>query len=107
MVVFSKPLPYGLSKPSKRTLVLILGTTLLLRSLPGRILHDIYFRTPATSRKDKGKANVPPGDRLKQTLQQIYEEDEQGRTWLLVPYEGGIRKVSLLFSYFRLSPQGS
>lgn len=102
MAVFSKPLPYGLSRrpPSKRTLVLLLGTALLLRALPGRILHDVLTRASVKSRKDKGKAKVPPEDQLKQTLQQIYEEDEQGRIWLLVPYEGGVRKVSLLLFLF-------
>lgn len=96
MAVFSKPLPHIFTQhpPSKRTVLLVIGTVLLLRALPGRILRDVLIRALNNPRGDKGKEKGFPDDQLKQTLQQIYEEDEQGRLWLLVPYEGGVRKVS-------------
>lgn len=97
MAVFSKPLLDSFTKHphQKRTIILVLGTLLLLRALPGRVLHDVVIRASTASRKDKGKGKAIPVDQLKQTLQQIYEEDEQGRISLLVPYEGGVQKASL------------
>ncbi|KAF9447678.1 hypothetical protein P691DRAFT_706310 [Macrolepiota fuliginosa MF-IS2] len=98
MAIFSKPLPlhsFNEHRPSKRTLLLAIGTLLLLRALPGRALRSAFTRTSADPHNDKGKQKASADDQLKQTLQEIYEEDEQGRIWLLVPYEGGVQKVLL------------
>ncbi|KAF5350965.1 hypothetical protein D9756_008232 [Leucocoprinus leucothites] len=100
MTVFSKPLPYPFNtkqSPSRRTILLILGTVLLLRSLPVQVLHKVFAKVSSGSRKrnrDKGKGRALPDDDIKSLQEQIYEEDEQGRTWLLVPYEGGVQKYN-------------
>jgi hypothetical protein len=102
MTAFSKPLSYpgftAKHPPSKRTILLLLGTVLLLRALPGRALHTILTKAASGSRRKdvKGKGRALPDDDLRTLQQQIYEEDEHGRTWLLVPYEDSVQKV--LFS---------
>ncbi|EKM76452.1 hypothetical protein AGABI1DRAFT_131279 [Agaricus bisporus var. burnettii JB137-S8] len=90
MAVLSRPLRYPFFKhpPQRRTLLLVFGATLLLRALPGNVFHNIFHR-------DKGKGKAFPADQLKQTLQQMYETDENGRVCLLVPYEGGVQKVPI------------
>jgi len=57
------------------------AAVLLLRSLPAQILQTT-----------RAKANSV-------VQQQLYEEDEQGQVWLLVPFEGRVHRASLSLSF--------
>jgi len=61
----------------RRLLEVAAAAAVLLRSLPAQILQTT-----------RAKANSVVQQ------QQLYEEDEQGQVWLLVPFEGRVHRAS-------------
>lgn len=92
MANFSKPLLESLKAPgSRKPLIIILATVLLLRSRLLSLPKKALSKLPKVSGGQKLSQQE-----LADALQQVYVTEEDGSKTILVPYRDRISKVSVL-----------